>query len=380
MTSIVCGSCAATVPYGRLSCPSCGELLASVAGARRGGAASLASASTATALPAVLYDAATAPAVDVDGDLEHPRDDEAMDRAVPWSGYGSSAAEATNGTDHAYEATNGTDHAFEPTDDDGGLDGLLTDDEDDAPSSSPDGPTWAVAGGSLSGPATPTYMPRPPRSRAPMTPPPALPAASGPGALMASAAGALAADLPGAYVPPLPVAATVPAGPVAPARAWAGHSGDPDTAGKGDAKTDTNAGIDASRLAEFVGSVSIAGAALAAVGFLLPWASVVIGSNGSGYFDRWGLAGQGHVVVVLAILAILALSIVKNPIPIWVRTGVAGLAIGALLLGLSWPYLLNPALEAAPGVLIETIGAIALIVAGVLAIATDRHAEAPKVV
>ena len=27
--SIVCGACAAEVPYGRLSCPSCGELLAS---------------------------------------------------------------------------------------------------------------------------------------------------------------------------------------------------------------------------------------------------------------------------------------------------------------------------------------------------------------
>ena len=206
--------------------------------------------------------------------------------------------------------------------------------------------------------------------------------ASAPGTLMATTAGALAADLPGAYVPPLPVGATLPAGPVGPARAWAGHSNSPDgvAAGQGDAKTEATAGIDASRLAEFVGSVSIAGAALAAVGFLLPWATVVIGSNGSGYFDRWGLAGQGHVVVVMAILAILALSIVKNPIPTWLRTGVAGLAIGALLLGLSWPYLLNPALEAAPGVLIETIGAIALIVAGVLAIATDRHAEVPKVV
>src|SRR5688572_15940893 len=33
--SIVCATCDATVPYGRLSCPSCGELLASVAGAAR---------------------------------------------------------------------------------------------------------------------------------------------------------------------------------------------------------------------------------------------------------------------------------------------------------------------------------------------------------
>src|SRR5688572_15840290 len=35
MPSIVCGTCQAPVPYGRLSCPACGELLASVAGAGR---------------------------------------------------------------------------------------------------------------------------------------------------------------------------------------------------------------------------------------------------------------------------------------------------------------------------------------------------------
>ncbi|MFP5342040.1 MAG: hypothetical protein ACLGIJ_03805 [Candidatus Limnocylindria bacterium] len=33
--SIVCGSCGSEVPYGRLSCPSCGDLLASVAGGTR---------------------------------------------------------------------------------------------------------------------------------------------------------------------------------------------------------------------------------------------------------------------------------------------------------------------------------------------------------
>ncbi len=33
--SIVCGGCGSEVPYGRLSCPECGELLASVAGAIR---------------------------------------------------------------------------------------------------------------------------------------------------------------------------------------------------------------------------------------------------------------------------------------------------------------------------------------------------------
>src|SRR5919106_420873 len=64
--SIVCGSCANEVPYGRLSCPSCGELLASVAGSRRSSAATIARA----AVPDVLYDAPIAPsAAVVDGQL-----------------------------------------------------------------------------------------------------------------------------------------------------------------------------------------------------------------------------------------------------------------------------------------------------------------------
>jgi hypothetical protein len=216
--------------------------------------------------------------------------------------------------------------------------------------------------------------------------PAAVPLASTP--MPASpAVGALAPDLPGAYVPP-PPAAVIPAGPAGPARAWVGHTNgtDPDHAARDDAGLGAIArpSVDASRLAEFVGSVSVAGAALASVGFLLPWASVVIGSTGSGYFDRWGFAGPGHLVVVLGTLAVLLLSIVRNPVPSWIRTGIGGLGVGALLLGLAWPYLLNPALEAAPGVLIESVGALALIVAGVLAIATDRrtdrHAGAPEVV
>jgi hypothetical protein len=130
--------------------------------------------------------------------------------------------------------------------------------------------------------------------------------------------------------------------------------------------------MDATRVAEFIGSVFVAGAALAAVGFLLPWASVVIGSSGTSYFDRWGLAGPAHILVVAALLAILALAIVRNPIQPWIRTGLTGLGVGALLLGLTWPYLLGP-LDAAPGVLIDAIGAIALIGSGILALVTDRR-------
>jgi hypothetical protein len=80
--SIVCAGCAAEVPYGRLSCPSCGELLASVAGSRRAAAPAAAR----TAVPDVLYEPphAPSPAV-VEGQLasaDVPRDVEAE---LPWA-------------------------------------------------------------------------------------------------------------------------------------------------------------------------------------------------------------------------------------------------------------------------------------------------------
>jgi hypothetical protein len=60
--SIVCTTCDAAVPYGRLSCPACGELLASVAGAARPAKTRAATAravrgrATERAAPAVLVD------------------------------------------------------------------------------------------------------------------------------------------------------------------------------------------------------------------------------------------------------------------------------------------------------------------------------------
>jgi hypothetical protein len=131
------------------------------------------------------------------------------------------------------------------------------------------------------------------------------------------------------------------------------------------------------RFAEFVGWLSVAGAAFAAVGFLLPWGLVVIGSSGVGYFDRWGLSGPGHLIVALAMLAILGLALVKNIIPVWIRTGLIGLGGGAYLLGLVWPYVF--ALPGTgPGAVIAAIGAVALTVAGLLALITDRHARVDR--
>ena len=74
----------------------------------------------------------------------------------------------------------------------------------------------------------------------------------------------------------------------------------------------------------------IVGAAMAILGFLLPWSRVVIGSRHlGGYFDSWGLASPTHVVVLLGVLAVLALGIMRTTVPAWLRTGVLGLVSAA---------------------------------------------------
>ena len=371
--SIVCGTCATEVPYGRLSCPSCGELLASVAGSRRSSTA----VAGRTPIPDVLYEPPSAPSTSAvvggqltfDGpthEVQAPaapvtRDPEAE---LPWAG-----TTTTGGSSDVFDAT---------------LDGVGDrNGADRSPSLAP----W-VPGTSLSGGHTPSYMPRPDRRErpAPVAPDPDLdhdepdmPAATftPPPVLAAplTAAPAAAFAGPGAYVPPLPVAA-VPAGLPAPAREYAGHQGE--TEGTGAARRPRADLFDAdarARLLDFARWLSVAGSAFAAVGFLLPWGLVVIGSSDQSYFGRWGIAGPWHIIVVFAVLANLGLALLQNRVPIWVRSGLTGLGLGALLLGLVWPYITVAALGTGPGALIAGIGAAALVVSGLLALVTDRHVE-----
>jgi len=219
----------------------------------------------------------------------------------------------------------------------------------------------------LSPPASAAYAP---------TPVAAAQVASAPVA-SAPAAGFAA---PGAYVPPI---LSVPAGPPAPAREYAGHAGDGELPAVGSPArrpSDLLDGDARARLLDFARWLSVAGSAFAAVGFLLPWGLVVIGSNDVSYFGRWGIAGPWHLVLALAVLANLGLALIENRVPVWLRTGVTGLGLGALLLGLVWPYITIPALGTGPGAIIAGIGAAALAVAGVLALVTDRHVEAPRAV
>ena len=117
----------------------------------------------------------------------------------------------------------------------------------------------------------------------------------------------------------------------------------------------------------------VIGSALAILGFLLPWSRTVIGAEGAGtYFDTWGIANPSHFLIVLTLAVTLGLAILVNPIPSWIRTCCVGLALGGLLVGLTWPYLLGP-LGAGPGVLAILVGGVIMSVAGVLDLVEARH-------
>lgn len=317
--SIVCTACGAAVPYGRLSCPECGELLASVAGGRRGGSAAM---SVDRAMPDVLHDAQPTAQVAA-----------AQERA-PW-------ADEAGARDPDPIIVSGARWSADAD----GFDALLAE------------------------------------SAAPAVHPPAVVARLEP-----------AAAAPGAYVPPPAPAptlgATYAAGPPAPARAWAGHgSSEAASAGEptGTPATPTAASATAGDAAEdTTGTVirwlAVAGSALAAAGMVLPWSSLtVIGAEGVGYFDRWGLAGPGHLLVAAAVLGALGLALLRDRVPAWLGVGLPGPALGGLLLGLVWPYLIGP-LGGQLGAWAVALGAALLIGSGIATLILDRHARVGRVV
>lgn len=361
-----CSACGAVVPYGRLSCPECGELLASVSGARREAVEPVeAVESGAPAMPVEPVEAvAPAPIPDV---LHEPDDLASM---APPAWRGSVAVTVDDDVD-------ALDVAFPPVTDVSPMDTTRATDqavpdvaapgpEVEAPFGTADEPAWPEP--AWPEPASPEpadrvardVPPPPPGSYVP--PPPFMTAASGVGA------GAMA------------VTAT-PAGTIAPARAWAGYG--PETvASPVAAASSAEDAVDptaAARIAEAVGWVAIAGAVLAAAGFLLPWARTIIGASGDSYLDRWGFAGPFHPLIVLAILAVLVLAVVKNPVPAWLRLGLPGLGLGALLLGLLWPYVFGP-LGAQPGAFVSMLGSVMLIGVGIATLVLDRHAADRPVV
>jgi len=136
-------------------------------------------------------------------------------------------------------------------------------------------------------------------------------------------------------------------------------------------------------LAETLGSLGIAddvprhliaaGSAIAALGFHLPWASVLAGNGlGGKYWTRWGLAGPGHWVIVLALLGLVGLAVASGRGGRIARIPLGPIAVvaAAILIGLLWPYLFG-VFERFVGVWLVLAGTIVLATGGLLGL--RRH-------
>lgn len=138
--------------------------------------------------------------------------------------------------------------------------------------------------------------------------------------------------------------------------------------------------VDPARFVEIAGWFVVVGATMAVLGILLPWSRVVIGARGVGsYFDTWGLASPTHVVVLATTMIVLALGILQTAVPVWIRSGVLPLALGGLLIGLVWPYQVGP-LGADVGILVVALGGLALMIGGVVTTWATRHVEVDPLV
>ena len=292
----ICPGCQEAVPSGRLSCPSCGLLLASVAGAPTRRRTKKPTAAAADPVATIDVDTATAGPPPVGAYV--PRSSSSSGPfllpARAWAGITSASPRPMAGL------------GLSPR-------------------------PMATAGGAAT--MTATTM-RPLLAKVPTQ---AVPAAPAP-----------------------PIAATVSA-----AASGAQAQAAPDT----EAEAPVAGWLEAA-----AGWLMIIGSAVAILGFLLPWSRTVIGAEGVGtYFDTWGIANPSHILVVLSLAAALGLAIVANPIPTWIRTCAVGLALGGVLVGLTWPYLFGP-LGAGPGVLAIMVGGLMLGAAGVLDLVEARHA------
>lgn len=117
-----------------------------------------------------------------------------------------------------------------------------------------------------------------------------------------------------------------------------------------------------------------AGAAMAVLGFLLPWISSIDTGGGflHDYLDYWGLAGPGHWIVALALLVLVGFAFAEGPFARF-RIGAIAIMTGALLLGLLWTYLFGVATKSV-GVWIVLAGATLIAIGGLIDL-RRRHAE-----
>src|SRR4029079_469729 len=120
-----------------------------------------------------------------------------------------------------------------------------------------------------------------------------------------------------------------------------------------------------------------AGGAIAGLGFLLPWASEIPGNGlGGAYWSRWGLAGPGHWLIVLGLMAIVGLAIASGRDSRLARVPIGPLAVvaAAILIGLLWPYLFG-VFERFVGVWLVLAGTLVLGIGGLLGLRPHHPPE-----
>jgi hypothetical protein len=190
----------------------------------------------------------------------------------------------------------------------------------------------------------------------------------------------------GAYLPPSAVLTTIDESPDA---TTAGMPGRPMMAASSAAATGGDAASATAKKPARVlpaldptlpPKVVVLGAGIAGLGFLLPWAAVVVGSGRiGGYLDQWGLAGPGHPLVLLVLVALGAWASQIERLPAWVRPGLPAAVLAGLLVGLVWPYVFA-SLQSTVGVYLTLVGAIVLAAGGLLDLWAERHAGEPRAV
>jgi hypothetical protein len=125
----------------------------------------------------------------------------------------------------------------------------------------------------------------------------------------------------------------------------------------------------------------VVGASIAALGFLMPWAPIVIGSTHTGgYLDQWGLAAPGHVALLLVIIALGGAASQVDRLPDWARPALPAVILSGIMIGLVWPYLLDGGFQPTIGVYLTLAAAIVLGVGGLLDLWVSRHAGESRAV
>ncbi|MEO8229129.1 MAG: hypothetical protein ABI628_05125 [Chloroflexota bacterium] len=355
-TLVVCPECSSPVAPGRLTCASCGTLLASVVGADR----RLAVAVAPPALPEIDEDRPLAafrapdPAPEPVRAAEPPppkRGPRRLTRSKP-------AAEPAK--DRYVAEVEPVGQIPEQTSIFGAAPTVAPPIVDEWPNASFDATPSSGSGGSSpeAAPVPGAYLapsasyvaplaPRPVAAAAPPSPPPLAPAPF-------SSAVASWAVQQGSASP------AIGHGAIAPQRTGAAQNDDT-----------------ARSLSDWL---VVGGATLAIVSFILPWATDgVLGSNGIGYTAQWGLANGGHLILIAAAALVLLLHLGSSPVPSWFRSSVAPLAVGGLLAGLAFAYYARP-FGGGAGVAVLLAGAVLLLVGGLLASRPQRNARGASTV